>query len=120
MTPAAGPTDRLEKFTTAAVRARSAEADLVLLHTMLTWATTHRTASKQAFTAHVRARGEEAQAIKHDAGYRARRSVVERTHSWMNRFRALLVWWEKITANYFASLHVACAYITVKRAGRRG
>ena len=41
------PTNDLKEFTTAAVRARSAEADLVLLHTMLTWATTHRTASRQ-------------------------------------------------------------------------
>ncbi len=55
-----------------------------------------------AFTAHVRARGEEAQAIKRQAGYRARRWVVERTHSWMNRFRALLVRWEKQTPNYLA------------------
>lgn len=38
------------------------------------------------YTAHVRARGEEAQAIKHEAGFKARRWVVERTHSWMNRF----------------------------------
>ena len=41
------PTQALKKFTTTAVRARSAEADLVLLHTMLTWATTHRTPSRQ-------------------------------------------------------------------------
>ena len=34
------------------------------------------------FTAHIRARGEEAQALKQEAGYRARRWVVERTHSW--------------------------------------
>lgn len=73
-----------------------------------------------AFTAHVRARGEEARAIKHEAGYRARRWVVERTHSWMNRFRALLVRWEKKTANYLASLHLACAYITFKRADLLG
>ena len=33
------------------------------------------------FTAHIRARGEEAQAIKKEAGYKARRCVVERTHS---------------------------------------
>ena len=72
------------------------------------------------FTAHVRARGEEAQAIKHEAGFRARRWVVERTHSWMNRFRALLVRWEKKTQNYLASLHLACAYITFKRAGLLG
>ena len=36
------------------------------------------------FTAHLRARGEEAKAIKEEAGFRARRWVVERTHSWMN------------------------------------
>ena len=47
------------------------------------------------FTAHIQARGEEAQAIKREAGYKARRWVVERTHSWMNRFRRLLVRWDK-------------------------
>lgn len=39
------------------------------------------------FTAHIRARGEEARAIKREAGFKARRWVVERAHSWMNRFR---------------------------------
>jgi len=39
------------------------------------------------FTAHIRSRGEEAKAIKKAAGFRARRWVVERAHSWMNRFR---------------------------------
>jgi hypothetical protein len=32
------------------------------------------------YTAHMRARGEEAQAIKQEAGRRARRWVVERSH----------------------------------------
>ena len=32
--------------------------------------------------------------------YRARRWVVERTHSWMNRFRRLLIRWEKKEDNY--------------------
>jgi putative transposase len=41
-------------------------------------------------TAHNRARCEEAVALKHEAGYKARRWVVERTHSWMNRFRRVL------------------------------
>lgn len=68
------------------------------------------------FTAHVRARGEEAVA-KRTRGHRARRWVVERTHSWTNRFRALLVRWDKKTANYLASLHLACAYTCFKRAG---
>jgi putative transposase len=70
-------------------------------------------------TPHVRARGEEATA-KRTRGFRARRWVVERTHSWTNRFRALLVRWEKKTVNYLASLHLACAYITFQRAGLLG
>ena len=73
-----------------------------------------------AFTAHIRARGEEAQAIKKEAGFKVRRWVVERTHSWMNRFRAILIRWEKKAANFLALLHLACAYITFKQAGRLG
>ena len=41
--------------------------------------------------------------------YRARRWVVERTHSWMNRFRRLLIRWEKKEDNYIAILHFVCA-----------
>ncbi len=47
--------------------------------------------SEFGFTAHIRSRGEEAKAIKRQAGFKARRWVVERAHSWMNRFRRLLV-----------------------------
>lgn len=67
------------------------------------------------FTAHIRARGEEAQAIKKEAGFKARRWVVERTHSWMNRFRGILIRWNKKPQNYLAMLHIACAYITYKQ-----
>ncbi|MFZ0325859.1 MAG: transposase, partial [Nitrososphaeraceae archaeon] len=49
--------------------------------------------------------------------YRARRWVVERTHSWMNRFRRLLIRWEKKVENHIATLHFACAWITYRRAG---
>jgi putative transposase len=66
------------------------------------------------FTAHIRARGEEAQAIKREAGYKARRWVVERAHSWMNRFRRILVRWEKQPANYLGLLHLVCALITYR------
>ena len=72
------------------------------------------------FTAHIRARGEEAQAIKREAGYKARRWVVERTHSWMNRFRRILVRWEKKPQNYLALLHLACAYIAFAQSGLLG
>jgi putative transposase len=72
------------------------------------------------FTAHIRARGEEAQALKRQAGFRARRWVVERTHSWMNRFRRVLIRWDKKADNYLAFLHFACALITFRASGLFG
>jgi putative transposase len=68
------------------------------------------------FTAHIRARGEEAQALKRHAGVKARRWVVERTHSWMNRFRRILIRWDKSADNYLAFLHFACALIAFRAA----
>lgn len=64
------------------------------------------------FTAHLRARGEAAKAIEQEAGFKARRGVVERTHSWMNRCRRLLVRWEKLPETVIARLHLACGIIT--------
>ncbi len=69
------------------------------------------------YTAHIRSRGEEKAAQTHVPGYRARRWVVERTHSWLNRFRRLLIRWEKKQANYLALLHLAFAWITFRAAG---
>jgi hypothetical protein len=73
----------------------------------------------QAFgwSAHIRIRGEEKQAKREIPGYRARRWVVERTHSWMNRFRRLLTRWEKKTENFRAMLHFACAWQAYRAAG---
>jgi putative transposase len=72
------------------------------------------------FTAHIRTRGEEAKEIAQEAGKKARRWVVERTHSWMNRFRRILVRWEKKPQNYIAFLHFACALIAMRAAGLFG
>ena len=69
------------------------------------------------FTAHIRARGEEAQAILEATGFKARRWVVERTHSWMNRFRRILVRWEKLPETFIAMLHLACGIITWRATG---
>jgi transposase len=69
------------------------------------------------FTAHIRARGEEAQAIKREAGFKARRWVVERTHSWLNRFRRILVRWEKRADTYIAMLHLACGLVVWRATG---
>jgi transposase len=72
------------------------------------------------FTAHIRSRGEEAKELAQEAGKRARRWVVERTHSWMNRFRRILIRWEKKPENYLAFLHFACALIAFRAAGLFG
>lgn len=72
------------------------------------------------YTAHIRACGEDAQQIKHELSARARRWVVERTHSWMNRFRRILVRWEKLATTYLAFLHIACGLITWRATGLLG
>ena len=72
------------------------------------------------FTAHIRSRGEEAEAIKRRAGTKARRWVVERTHSWLHRFRGLLIRWDKKPENYIAMLHLAFAIITYRHSGLFG
>jgi putative transposase len=69
------------------------------------------------YTGHIARRGVDQSKRKRIPGYRARRWVVERTHSWMNRFRRLLVRWEKDVENYLAMLHLACAWITYRQAG---
>lgn len=81
---------------------------------------TSRDLSNFGYTAHIRARGEEAQKIKRDARFKARRWVVERTHSWMNRFRRILIRWEKKTENYLGLLHFVCGLIAFRATGLSG
>jgi putative transposase len=72
-------------------------------------------AEEFGFTAHVRARGEEAQALQRHARAKARRWVVERTHSWLHRFRGILIRWSKKAENYIALLHMAFAFLIYRR-----
>jgi putative transposase len=65
----------------------------------------------RGYIEHIRSRGEEKIEKVRTPGYRARRWVVERTHSWLNRSRRLLVRWEKKTENYLAFLQLACAQL---------
>ena len=66
---------------------------------------------------HVRPRGEEAKVITQEAGFKARRRVVERAHAWMNRFRRLLIRWDKKPENDLAFLHCVCGLIAFRAAG---
>lgn len=84
------------------------------------YAEVRATLAEFGFTAHIRSRGEEAAELKAEAGRRARRWVVERTHSWMNRFRRVLIRWDRKPANYIGFLHFACALIAFRAAGLFG
>ena len=59
---------------------------------------------KRHYRPHSKQRKEEADAKRKRPGYKARRWVVERTHSWLNRFRKLLVSFEKTEAGCVALL----------------
>ena len=68
---------------------------------------------RRGYEPHIKSRGEEI-AAKRSQGKRARRWVVERAASWLNRYRRILVRWEKKAANYLGLLHLVCAHVIWK------
>lgn len=74
-------------------------------------------AEERDYRSHIKSRGDEKMEKKKNPNKKARRWVVERTHSWFNKFRRLLVRWEKKAANYEACLHLVSAVIAFKAAG---
>jgi transposase len=62
----------------------------------------------------IEARHHEATRLAHNPTQHANRWVVERTFSWLNRYRRLLIRWEKKSQHYLAFLHLACAIITFR------
>lgn len=67
----------------------------------------------RGYTPHIRHRGEERRMVKNV--HRVRRWVVERTNSWHNRFRKLLVRYEKKEENYLGLVQLACCVIVYRR-----
>ena len=67
----------------------------------------------QGMIPHIRPRKKEKQ--EKQEGKKPRRWVVERLHGWMNRFRRLLVRWEKLDALYYGFLQLASAVIVLSR-----
>jgi IS5 family transposase len=76
-------------------------------------------ASEHGYTPHIRSRKEEA-VDKRKRRRPARRWVVEAAHSWFNRFRKVLVRYEKKVCNYRALLHIVCAAIAFRFAAKGG
>ena len=72
--------------------------------------------SRKDILPHIRHRGE--QSITKGSNHHhttKRRWVVERTNSWHNRFRKLLVRYEKKLENYFALVCLGCCILIYRR-----
>ena len=73
---------------------------------------------KKGYLPHIRHRGEQSVIRIRDGDYHhhaKRRWVVERTNSWHNRFRKLLVRYEKKLENYFALVCLGCCIVIYRR-----
>jgi putative transposase len=76
------------------------------------------TARVYGYGPHVRRIGEEKKDTKGRKRHKARRWVVERTISWLNRCRAILVRWARKDENYLALNKLACALLWYRRLHR--
>jgi transposase len=70
----------------------------------------------RGFIPRIKSRGEEQSAKRGNKAYKARRWVIEASHSWINRFRKLLVRFEKLKTSYEGLLMFACAFIAFRKA----
>lgn len=73
-----------------------------------------RAIEEHGYIAHVKGRGQEAAAKRRHPTKRARRWVVEVAHSWFNRFRKLLVRYEKLERSFLGLNHLAAAIIAFR------
>lgn len=67
--------------------------------------------TERNYIPHIRPRGEEKLELERNPAFKARRWVVEVTHSFVNRFRKLLVRFEKSDKSYLGLLEFAFAII---------
>ena len=67
---------------------------------------TEKTIVENFMRPHIRRRGEEIK--EKQEGKKLRRWPIERTFSWFNRYRRLLIRWGKNPLNYLAFIHIAC------------
>ena len=70
---------------------------------------------KRRYIPHIRPRGEEKKELENNPDFKARRWVVEVAHSWVNRFRKLLVRFEKKDSSYLGLLMFAFSLIVWRK-----
>jgi IS5 family transposase len=73
------------------------------------------TIEKHRYIPHVVDRRQEADTKRRNPNKKARRWVVEVCHSWFNRFRKLLVRYEKLERSFMALNHLAAAIIAFRK-----
>jgi len=75
-------------------------------------------ATARGYTPHIPPKASAAQPLPppgHPDRHPPRRWVVEVSHSWFNRFRRLLIRWEKQAANYLAFVQLAAMLIVYRK-----
>lgn len=92
----------------------SQEPDHLCLDAGYKGAAAAQTVAQHGYVGHVASRKDESDAKKADPSKKARRWVVEVAHSWFNRFRKLLVRYEKTARSFLALNHLAAAIITFR------
>ena len=78
------------------------------------YADAERAVRSRGIRPHIRRRGEPP--LLGCVQGKPRRWVVERTNSWHNRFRGLLIRWERKASNYLAMVYLACGFIAFQQA----
>lgn len=71
--------------------------------------------AEHGYIANVKVRGQEAKEKRRHPTKRARRWIVAVAHSWFNRFRELLVRYEKLERSFLGLNHLAAAIIAFRK-----
>jgi IS5 family transposase len=71
--------------------------------------------AREGYLPHVRSRTQEVRQYMRHPRRRAHRWIVEVAHSWFNRFRKLLVRYEKLERSFIALNHLAAAIIVRRK-----
>ena len=80
--------------------------------------TGHAVVGATDYTPHVRQIGEEKLDAKGRKRRPARRWVVERTHAWLSKCRAILIRYAKKSCNYLGIIQLACGLLWYRRQRR--
>jgi transposase len=70
---------------------------------------------RHGYIPHVASRTQERKAKQRHPGKKARRWIVEVCHSWFNRFRKLLVRYEKLERSFLALNHLAAGIMAFRK-----